>query len=156
MRTTTVLALLATAGITLSGCSTSVTTTSFNPHCTAAPTCQVTLEITAVGSSCQLSNPGTIKVDKGHSPVITWELVDKTGVGYQFPRNGIEFIVKPGFATPPAGVFDVLGPGPATVFRVKDNYVDQKAEGTFNYKVTVVKPDGSRGCELDPPVYNGP
>ncbi|HWH38518.1 MAG TPA: hypothetical protein VNU21_01685 [Usitatibacter sp.] len=156
MRTTTVSAVLATAGIIVSGCGTLVTTTSFNPHCTAGPTCKVTLGVMAAGSTCQLSNPGTIKVDIGNSPVITWELVDRTGVGYQFPRNGIEFVVKPNFATPPEGVFQVLGPGPANVFRVKDNYRDRKDEGTFNYKVTVVKPDGSPGCELDPPIYNGP
>jgi hypothetical protein len=155
MRTTTSLALLATAGFIISGCSTA-TTDSFGPHCTAAPTCEVTLTVTAAGGSCQISNPGKIKVDKGNSPVITWQLVDQTGVGYQFPRNGIELVVKPGFATPNAGTFVVHGPGPATVFRVTDNYRGVQDEGTFNYKVTVVKPDGSPGCVLDPPIYNGP
>jgi len=154
MRTTTSFALLATAGMALSGCTTLVTTTSFNPHCTAAPTCQVNLAVMAAGATCQLSNPGTITVDNGHSQVITWELVDQTGVGYRFAENGIQFTTKGRYQfLPPRGEFQILGPGPANVFRVKDN---NTATGFFNYKVTVVKPDGSPGCELDPPIYNGP
>ncbi|HET7400763.1 MAG TPA: hypothetical protein VFJ62_03250 [Usitatibacter sp.] len=156
MRTTTSIALLATAGLAVFGCR-SVTTDSFGPHCTAAPTCPVTLAITANGAACQISPPGTITVLKGSSPIITWELRDGTNVGYQFPRNGIEFVTKPDFPkSPPDGVFQVLGPGPATTFRVKDTHRDDTTVGRFNYKITVVKPDGSPGCQLDPPIYNGP
>ena len=156
MRTTTSLALLAAAGMAVYGCSTMVTGLS-GIHCNAAaPACPVAMTITNDGSACKLSDPGTVTVDKGHSPVITWELDDKTGTGYQFPRNGIELAPKPGFATPPEGVFQVLGPGPATTFRIKDTHKDESTYGKFNYKVTVVKRDGSPGCQLDPPIYNGP
>ena len=156
MRTTTLLAALATAWMAGSGCAPMATiTASHNPHCTADPTCKVTMAISTGtgGAACTLSDPGTVTVDKGHSPVIEWELHDTTGVGYKFPPNGIEFTAKERYLRPPEGVFKIIGPGPATVFRVKDN---NTVAGVFNYKVTVVKPDGSPGCQLDPPIYNGP
>jgi hypothetical protein len=163
MRKAKLLAPAAIAFMAVSGCTTTSLFRPFlplmasqNPHCTADPACRVKIVITIPdgGVGCQLSNPYVITVDKGNAPVIEWELLDATGVGYQFARDGIQFTTKDRYQIlPPEGVFKILGPGPANVFRVKDN---NTAAGLFNYRMKVVKPDGSPGCELDPPIYNGP
>ena len=104
----------------------------------------------ASGSSCAITVDVEPRVAVGNSPNIVWTIVDKTGVGYKFPANGIQFNNK---ADPvPPGEFDpMLVQAAGSRFMAKDHH---RAKGKFNYQVTVVKPDGSPGCTLDPVVYN--
>jgi hypothetical protein len=116
--------------------------------------CSVPVEVVASGSACTITPPGDILVPKNQKPTIVWEITNTGGGQFKFVSGGIQFNNK---ADPvPAGEFTDMGPqANGAKYQVKD---DNKSAGAtrkrYNYKITVVKPDGSAGCVLDPVVVN--
>jgi hypothetical protein len=120
--------------------------------------CGVTVVVNASGAACTIDDPGDIQVKKNKKPHLVWTIQNNGGGHFKFVAGGIQFNDK---SDPvPSGEFEDKGPeANGTKYRVRDHNKVPKQNPAdppkrYNYKITVVKPDGSPGCERDPTVLN--
>jgi hypothetical protein len=157
MRTRRFLGAVVLTSLAVAGCA-SWRVANAKHDCNDDNDCGVTVVVNAAGDSCTIDNPGEIVVKKNKKPHLVWTIRNNGGGKFKFVANGIQFNDK---ADPlPPGEFEDKGPqAGGTKYRVKDHNKVRKSSPTaqpktFNYKITVVKPNGSPGCELDPTVLN--
>lgn len=161
MKRTSLLGAMAASTFLVAGCS-MFHTRALAQDCNTDGDCPVTVVVTAntagSGPPCTITNPGDVLVPSGKKPEIVWRIQNNGGGQFKFAPQKGAVALKNGTWAP---VFDDKGAGGSggPEYRVKDNNNQKKAKPSdppfrFPYNITVVKPDNTPGCFLDPVIVN--
>ena len=159
MKKTGLLGAMTAATFAVAGCSI-FHTQAVAKDCDTNADCAVTVVVTPRDGTpaCTIADPGDIHVPSGKKPEIVWRIQNDGGGQFKFARQTGAVALKSGTWAP---VFDDKGAGGSggPEYRVKDKNNQKKARPSdppfrFPYKITVVKPDDTPGCFLDPVIVN--
>jgi hypothetical protein len=160
MRRKTIAGAAASGLFALAGCSMFHTMAVAN-DCNTDGDCSVTVEVTpntgSSGPACSIADLGDVIAKRNRKPEIVWAIHNNGGGQFKFAQGKGGVALKTGTWDP--GVFTDKGSANGGAeYRIKDHNNNRKRPGdppdSFTYKVTVVKPDGTAGCVLDPILVN--